>query len=104
MFIDEYLELHARRIYQHLGQDPSRQGARRIAEWIAGSPDLTDFTARDVRRKNWSGLTDQDSVNRALDYLENVAGWTACYGTPPGPKGGRPTTRYRVNPRAKEKR
>jgi hypothetical protein len=103
-FIDDYLEPHAKRIYRHLGQDPARQGARRIAEWIAKSPDLTEFAARDVRRKNWSGLTEHDSVNRALDYLDNVAAWVRCKGTPPGPKGGRPTTRYLVNPRVRERR
>jgi hypothetical protein len=57
-----------------------------------------DFTARTIRQKDWSGLTNHDSVNLALDYLENVAGWVRCEDELPGPRGGRPTTRYQVNP------
>ncbi len=102
-FIDKYLEPHAKRIYRHLGQDPAREGARRIAEWITATPDLTEFTARDVRRKKWSGLTDQESTNKALDYLDNVAGWAVCEGQPPGPRGGRPTTKYLVNPKVRQR-
>jgi hypothetical protein len=102
-FIDDYLESHARRIYQHLGDDPTRQGARRIAQWIFTSPQLTDFTARDVRRKEWSNLTTQDSVNASLDYLENVAGWVRSKTDLPGPRGGRPSTQYLINPRLERK-
>jgi hypothetical protein len=97
-FIDDYLEPQARRIYWHLSTDPIRDKARRVAQWIADSPALANFTARDIRQKDWSGLTDQDSVNRALDYLENVAGWVRCTDSLSGPKGGRPTTKYLVNP------
>lgn len=100
-FIDEYLEPHARRIYRHLGQDPAHRGAQRIAGWIMSEPSLQVFTARMVRQKDWSGLTSHDSVNLALDYLENVAGWLRCEDDLPGPKGGRPTTRYHVNPLAR---
>lgn len=101
-FIDEYLEPHAKRIYRYLGQDPAREGARRIAEWIIETSNLTKFTARTIRQKDWSGLTEQDAVNRALDYLENVAGWTACQEKLSGPRGGRPTTPYHVNPKVRE--
>jgi hypothetical protein len=97
-FIDDYLEPHARRIYRHLGNNPIHDNARRIAQWITDTPDLTQFSARDVRRKSWSGLTSQDDVNLALDYLENVAGWVRCTANLPGAKGGRPSTRYVVNP------
>jgi hypothetical protein len=97
-FIDEYLEPHARRIYRHLGRDPAYHGAQRIARWIIGEPSLVDFTARTIRQKDWSGLTNHDSVNLALDHLENVAGWVRCEDELPGPRGGRPTTRYHVNP------
>jgi hypothetical protein len=103
-FVDQYLESHARRIYQHLGQDSARHGARRIAQWIASAPALDQFSARDVRRRQWSGLTDQDTVNHALDHLENVVGWIRCEEDLPGPKGGRPATRYVVNPKIRSTR
>jgi hypothetical protein len=97
-FIDKYLEPHARRIYRHLGGDPARQGAQGVAQWLFENPAITQFTARDIRRKDWSGLTSQAAVNDALDYLDNVAGWVRCADTAPGPHGGRPTTKYFVNP------
>jgi len=97
-FIDEYLEPHARRIYRHLGRDPAYHGAQRIARWIISDPSLAVFTARTIRQKDWSSLTNHDSVNLALDHLENVAGWVRCEDELPGPRGGRPTTRYHVSP------
>lgn len=97
-FVTNYLERHAIRIYRHLGQDPARAGAQRIARWLKDSG-TKEFAARDVRRKEWSGMAGQDAVNRALDYLEHVAGWIVCRDHAAGPKGGRPSTRYSVNPK-----
>jgi putative DNA primase/helicase len=97
-FIDQYLEPHARQIYRHLGGDPARQNAQRIGQWLLYNPAITQFTTRDIRHKDWAGLTDQDGVNRALDYLDNVAGWVRCIDAPTTVRGGRPTTRYLVNP------
>jgi len=97
-FIDNYLEPHARRIYRHLGGDPLRDNARRIATWFVADPTMTTFKARDIRRKQWSGLTEQDDVNKALDYLENVAGWVRCVNDLSGPRGGRPSYTFRINP------
>jgi hypothetical protein len=97
-FIDNYLEPHARRIHRHLGGDPIRDNARRIAGWILENPNLTQFAARDIRRNEWSGLTTQDEVNAALDFLENVAAWIRCTTNLSGPKGGRPGTIYLINP------
>jgi hypothetical protein len=57
-----------------------------------------------VRRKEWAGLSEQEDVNRALDYLANVAGWVACReDLPTGPRGGRPAAKYVVNPRIRER-
>jgi Protein of unknown function (DUF3987) len=97
-FLTNYLEPHARRIYRHLSQDPARKGARRIAEWIAADRATQTFTSRTIRQKDWSGLTEPDCVNRALDHLENVAGWIRGHEDRPGPKGGRPTVRHEINP------
>jgi hypothetical protein len=97
-FIDKYLEPHARRIHRHLGGEPLRDNARRIAAWLVENPTMTTFKAREIRRKEWSGLTEQDDVNKALDYLENVAGWVRCATDLAGPRGGRPSSTYRINP------
>jgi hypothetical protein len=98
-FLNDYLEQHARRIYRHLGQDPARKGARRIAEWIAAGRAPQTFTARNIRQMDWSGLTEAGCVNLSLDHLENVAGWIRGHEDRSGPKGGRPTVRYEINPR-----
>jgi hypothetical protein len=97
-FIDKYLEPHARRIHRHLGGDSLRDNARRIAAWLVENPTMMTFKAREIRRKQWSGLTEQDDVNKALDYLENVAGWVRCATDLAGPRGGRPSSTYRINP------
>jgi hypothetical protein len=59
-FVDGYLRLHARKIYRRLGRGTAYHGARKIAQWIIENPDMTVFTARDVSRKEWSGLTGRD--------------------------------------------
>ncbi len=95
-FIDGYLRPHARRIYTHLGVDRSREGARRIARWIKQER-IESFTMRDVRQKNWSGLTDRNDVAAALEILQD-GGWIFASEKGPSSKGGRPTTKFRVNP------
>jgi putative DNA primase/helicase len=103
-FIDDYLRPHARKIYRRLGRGTAYHNARRIGQWIVENPDMTVFTARDVSRKEWSGLTGKDEntgrdhLRAALTYLDNVAGWVRSKEKPAGPSGGRPTLQYLVNP------
>jgi hypothetical protein len=103
-FIENYLRPHAHKIYRHLGRDPGYAGAKRIAQWLVENPTITRFTARDVSQKDWSGLTGRNEntgknyLRAALEHLENVAGWVRAEEVPPGPRGGRPTTVYLVNP------
>ena len=97
-FIDDYLRPHARRIYRHFGGDSSREGARRIAEWIR-SEGHECFTRREIERKQWSGLTKRDDVDAALEALEN-GHWIFAPQQVSSTTGGRPTTRYQVNPKA----
>ena len=102
-FIDGYLRPHARKIYLHLGRDPGFEGAKRIAQWIVENQ-ITCFTAREISRKQWAGLTGRDEntgkdfLRAAIEHLDNVAGWVRGEAHT-GPKGGRPTTVYLVNPR-----
>ena len=60
--------------------------------------DLRDgFTARDIRRREWSGLTDNDLVHSALEMLETY-NWIAG-ATVKKPGGGPSKTSYRINQR-----
>jgi hypothetical protein len=104
-FIDDYLRPHARKIYRHLGRDPGFDGAKKIARWILENPGITSFTAREISRKQWGGLTGRDEntgknyLRAALEHLDNVAGWARAKEAPAGPDGGRPTLVYHINPR-----
>jgi putative DNA primase/helicase len=91
----EYLETHARRAY----------GARAAAEAATAEiirarfrkGDLAEgFSARDIRRKEWSGLTDNDEIRAGLELLTDFD-WIAPETTE---TTGRPRTVYRINPRA----
>ena len=94
----EHLEGHARRVYslaEHGRMDVAALLARRIA---AGK--LADqFTARDVVRKGWSGLSNTAQADTALGILEEFG---HVVGIEIEGETGRPTTRYTINPRTLE--
>ncbi len=60
--------------------------ATKITHGRVASP----FTAREVYRNEWAGLTEPRVVQGALEGLEEL-GWIRA--------GGRPTVRFRLNPR-----
>jgi len=92
----EYLEAHARRCYG-LVKDDGRRAAQSLAERLKRG-DLQDgFTARDVRRNQWRDLTKDEAIQAALDWLEDEH-WVRGEEADAGPRGGRPTRRYRINP------
>jgi hypothetical protein len=85
----EYFESHARRLHGS-GQRVTVRAAKAILN-KARSGTLADlFTARDVYRNQWAGLSDRPVVTDALDMLV-VYGWLseAIIET-----GGRPTATY----------
>ncbi|WGD32020.1 YfjI family protein [Ancylobacter sp. WKF20] len=90
----DYLRSHANRIYS-AGQTLAEEGARLILERRKQLP--KEFTARDVQRKQWSGLADRETVASALDLLIVTH---HCRELPQEPdiRGGRPSTVYRWNP------
>ena len=59
------------------------------------------FTERNLKRKNWKGLTSYDAndIENTLDILVEH-NWLSCETTQSGM--GRPTERYCINPRLKE--
>jgi hypothetical protein len=91
----EYLAGHARRIYGLL--EVSKVSAAKMLGRKIAEGKLTDgFTLRDVRRKQWSGATTTADAEAALMILEEHH-WIVASDAD-AEAGGRPTTRYRVNP------
>jgi putative DNA primase/helicase len=99
------LESHARRVHSCI-VSPQLRAARELAERIqsmqVGKLDersgLLVLSARDIYLKQWSGLDTPERVFGALEILED-AGWVRPERKGSGPSGGRPGTRYLVNPR-----
>ena len=93
----EYLRSHANRLYS-AGQIMAEDGARLIVARRHLLPD--SFSARDVRRKEWASLSDQDAVESAIELL--VATHHCCE-LPPVIRlgGGRPSVSYAWNPSLK---
>ena len=88
-----YLETHARRIYGHAVQTDVAAGKLLLAKLRKGA--LHDgFTARDVYRPQWSGLTERQAVEDALallvdhGYLREHEQRT----------GGKPLVTFKINP------
>ncbi|MBK8860346.1 MAG: DUF3987 domain-containing protein [Sphingomonadales bacterium] len=65
----EFLESHALRVYG-AAADISGDGARTIIRNIKKGELSSPFTIRELKRKGWSGLTDEAHVMRALELLE----------------------------------
>lgn len=93
----EYLEGHARRIYG-LVETAKTTTAKMLSRRIADGKLEGGFTARDVVRKNWAGIKTTADAETALAILEEHA-WIV--GIEDANEGGRPTTRYHINPKAR---
>lgn len=89
----DYLRTHANRLYAS-GQTMAEEGARLIVERRGLLPKT--FTVRDVHKKDWTGLTDKDAVQSAIEVL---LGTCHCREARRGHVGaGRPTVAYEWNP------
>lgn len=64
----DYLEQHARRIYD-LASSYTVQSASNLARRIARGEVESPFVARDIYRRCWSGLTDANTTQLAIDIL-----------------------------------
>lgn len=108
----EVLESHMMRVYSAV-TDSANIKANYLADKIlkiakrgTDKTDKTDwlehgFTARQLIRKGWKGLTDADDVLNALEVLteHDWLRWETVESTG---QGGRPTERYYINPRLSE--
>lgn len=90
----EYLQGHARRIYG-LVEVAKVSTAKMLGRRIAEGKLQDGFTARDVMRKQWAGMTTSAQVEGTLLCLEDH-GW--IQGSETSNATGRPTTRYYINP------
>src|SRR5713101_761603 len=90
-----YLDAHARRLYASV-TDPARVAAALLARKVARGRLPTPFTARDVYRNAWTGLTEPRVVRHALAMLAEL-GWLRAEAARAG-EGGRPTVRWHINP------
>lgn len=93
----EYFETHAVRAYgAGLGSDANT--AQAILSRIRKREVADEFTLRDIHQRGWSNLTDRATVKLGLDLLVDHR-WLRECAPEPHPTGGRPTTRYQINPK-----
>ncbi len=108
----EMLESHMIRVYSTVTDNAGIKAsylADKIIKMVNKGADKTDstdwleygFTARQLMRKGWKGLTDADDVLNALEVLVEK-GWIFCESVPSTGQGGRPTERYLINSRVAE--
>jgi Protein of unknown function (DUF3987) len=92
----EYLQGHARRLYASV-TDQAQVAAARLAAQLTHGRLPSPFTARDVYRNEWTGLTEARVVQGALACLEEL-GWLRSEAVRI-PDGGRSSVRFHPNPR-----
>lgn len=108
----EVLESHMIRIYSTVTDSANIKAsylADKILKMVKKGADKTDttdwiehgFTARQLIRKGWKGLTDADDVLNALEVLVEHD-WLSWQVIPSTGRGGRPTERYTINSRVAE--
>lgn len=93
-----YLETHAVRAYASITTDNST-AARTIWRHVLNNDLPKPFTARDIQRKNWSGLSDKNRIAAGLEALCD-ADWLRSVAAEMGGSGGRPSWLYHANPKA----
>ena len=90
----DYLKSHAFRLYS-VGSFMAENAARILLDRRAQLPEC--FTARQVYRKDWAGLSDSDAAEAAIDVLIQH-GYCQEQAVLPTITGGRPTVGYVWNP------
>lgn len=87
-----YFESHARRLHGSDRRMSVRAAKALLAKARSGAlPD--PFTAREVYRNQWAGLSEKSTVGDALDLLVSH-GWLIEFDVQASASGGRPTTTY----------
>ena len=97
----EYLETHARRIYS-MGTDISILAASTLAKKLKAQELAGGFSERDVQRRGWANLTENELVRRACQELE-AAGWIRQRAKKRNFGGRPPGVMYDINPKLWQK-
>jgi len=92
-----FLESHARRIYA-LGKNAGVSAAMKVVKMVIDGKLKSPFTARDVYRRQLSGMSKTEPVNHSIDLLE-IYGWVKVEIVQ---TGGRPSTVYHMHPEAEK--
>jgi putative DNA primase/helicase len=95
-----YLLEHAKRIYGMASNAGATQ-ARLIIEKIKSGSLKDKFTARDIYRNQWTGLTSASDTAEPLALLEDF-GWIRSVSVKSTSSGGRPSVHYIINPKVKK--
>lgn len=93
----DFLEAHARRIYQGVTQH-TLFSARQLADRIKARKLPSPFTPHNVYHNSWTGLFTPEDVIAAAEILEDLH-WLRSEKIPAGSRGGRPRFHYYINPR-----
>ena len=89
----DYLESHARRIYSDATHNPVKAAKLILAKIKSGK--LTNgFSARELRRKEWSGLTDATEIREGLETLVEEGYLIDCVVA----TKGKPSVTFRIHP------
>jgi hypothetical protein len=92
----QYLEPHARRVY-HAVEHPETGAAELLLARARRGELPSTFTARDVYRRGWHGLSESSGVKRALRLLFDYSWLIEIQSN--GQTGGRPAdTVYALSP------
>jgi hypothetical protein len=78
-----------------------RVAAALLASGLARGRLASPFTAREVYRNDWAGLTEPRVVAEALECLREL-GWIRPQAVVAG-NGGRPAVRFHINPRVADR-
>ena len=98
----EVMRSHAEHIFSGapIVADEVKTAQRLFAKLANGGyADGKEFAVHEIRTKGWTGFGGQEAIHQALRLLE-AHDWVQLKQSPSGAKGGRPATRYHLNPRA----
>jgi hypothetical protein len=94
--VRDYFWLHARACLRQIGLSDRHQDARRVLRWIAANR-KTEVGREELRRDALGQKLDAAATDALLEGLEK-ASWLKKVVEYHSPKGGRPVTRWHVNP------
>ncbi len=94
----QYLESHARRLYA-LALDDGAMAAAALSKKIEAGKMKSPFKVRDIQRKGWGRLTDNDAIKKALAVLED-ARWIREVVAPKASTGRPQEPCFEINPKA----